>query len=87
MRRWTEQDIEHADLFYSTHMAPNFTSFPYPRELFLKFIRENDGFMPVKVEALPEGTCVHAHVPVFQITAEAPYSPLCTFFETLLIQT
>ena len=27
------------------------------------------------------------HVPVFQIIAENEYSPLCTFFETLLVQT
>lgn len=25
------------------------------------------GYMPVKVEALPEGTCIHAHVPVYQV--------------------
>jgi len=25
------------------------------------------GWFPIKVEALPEGTCVHAHVPVYQV--------------------
>ncbi len=40
--------------------------------------------MPVRLEALPEGTCMHAHVPAFQLTAEAPYAPLCTYLETLL---
>ena len=29
---------------------------------------------------------MHAHVPVFQLTAEAPYAPLCTYLETLLTQ-
>jgi nicotinamide phosphoribosyltransferase len=38
----------------------------------------------VTIEALPEGTCIHARVPVYQITAEGEYSPLCTFLETLL---
>lgn len=23
--------------------------------------------MPVRVQALPEGTCIHAHVPIFQV--------------------
>ena len=25
------------------------------------------GYFPVKLQALPEGTCVHAHVPVYQV--------------------
>ena len=25
------------------------------------------GYFPVVLEALPEGTCVHAHCPVFQV--------------------
>lgn len=42
------------------------------------------GYFPLKVEALPEGTCIHAHVPVFQMTTTGDYAPLCTFLETLL---
>jgi nicotinamide phosphoribosyltransferase len=85
MRQWTLKDIELADAFYSSHMAPDFSEFPYPRELFLKFIFENNGYLPVKIESLPEGSCIHAHVPVFQITSEGVYTPLCTFLETLLV--
>ncbi len=40
--------------------------------------------MPVKLESLPEGTVVHVHVPVYQITSEEEYTPLCTFLETVL---
>ncbi|KAL4549846.1 hypothetical protein Ndes2526B_g04833 [Nannochloris sp. 'desiccata'] len=85
MRQWTLKDIELADAFYSSHMAPTFSEFPYPREIFVKFIIENNGYMPVKIESLPEGSCIHAHVPVFQITSENEYAPLCTFLETLLV--
>lgn len=42
------------------------------------------GYMPVRLQALPEGSVVHAHVPTFQLTAEEPYAPLCTYLETLL---
>lgn len=38
----------------------------------------------MKVEALPEGSVVHAGCPVLQITAEEPYAHLCTFMETIL---
>jgi nicotinic acid phosphoribosyltransferase len=86
-RRWTKEDVDLADRFYKTHQAPLYSPYPYPRHLFLKFIEENDGYMPVRVQALPEGTSVLPHTPVFQISAEMEYSPLCTFFETLLVQT
>lgn len=67
-------------------MAPGFTAFPFPKDLFLKFVRENNGYFPVRLEALPEGTAIHARVPVYQITSEGAYAPLCTFLESLLTQ-
>lgn len=84
LRQWTVQDVERSDLFYQSHMAPGFTAFPYPKSLFLKFIKENNGYMPITLQALPEGTCINARVPVFQITATDEYTPLATFLETLL---
>lgn len=56
------------------------------RDLFEKFIRENDGYFPIKVQGLPEGTVANSHVPVYQITAEGDYARLVTFFETILTQ-
>jgi nicotinic acid phosphoribosyltransferase len=50
----------------------------------MKFIEENDGWFPVRIEALPEGTVCYPHVPVYQITAINEYSSLCTWLETLL---
>ncbi|KAI0244258.1 hypothetical protein L0F63_006052 [Massospora cicadina] len=60
------------------------SEFPFPKGLFLKFVNENDGYFPIKVQALPEGSVVYPHIPVYQITAEAPYASLVTFMETLL---
>lgn len=54
--------------------------FPSPPAILLL----HAGYMPVKLQALREGTVVHAHVPIFQLTAEGPYAPLCTYLETLL---
>ncbi len=45
--------MDAAEAFYKTHNA-GFTPYPFPRELFAKFIRENDGYFPVTIEALPE---------------------------------
>ncbi|RHZ60515.1 hypothetical protein Glove_352g45 [Diversispora epigaea] len=82
-KKWTLEDVELAEQFLSTH-NDNYTNFPFHKELFLKFIKENDGYFPVRIEALPEGTCCHVHTPVYQIIAEGEYTPLVTFLETLL---
>ena len=82
-RPWTEQDVDQARDFYATHNAGN-TSFPFPEHLFRKFVRENKGYFPVKIEALREGTVAHIHVPVYQITARGEYSRLVTYLETVL---
>lgn len=59
--------MEYVACCCSQHLAPAYGAFPYPKDLFLKFVRENNGYFPVKLEALPEGTCVHARVPVYQV--------------------
>jgi len=82
-QRWTMEDVQLAAHFYSTHNAGG-TDFPFPPALFEKFVTENDGYFPIRLEAVPEGTVVHANVPVYQITAEGEYACLCTFLETLL---
>ena len=91
-------------------MAPGHSDFPFPKDLMLKVVQQNNGgspckpmsgrhfksgtayascsdkhmvdrwvqsvymtfcsfagYFPVVLEALPEGTCVHAHCPVFQV--------------------
>lgn len=96
----------------STHRAPYFTDFPFPKDLMVKFVQQNNGeshclwhsslrhvdhlsllrkcstscrttsvfqltlccdtgYFPVVLETLPEGTCVHAHCPVFQVGRHA----------------
>lgn len=83
-KQWTLEDVDRACIFFKSHMAPMYTEFPFPRELFEKFVKENNGYFPITIEALEEGTCAHVRVPVYQITAEGEYTPLCTFLETLM---
>jgi len=82
-RKWTMSDVHAADAFYKTHLAGG-RPYPFPRDLFVKFVEENDGYFPVTIEALPEGTVAYIHTPVFIISAENEYSRLCTFLETIL---
>jgi len=81
--RWTQQEIDSADKFFSTHNAGGLP-YPWPKDLMQAMITENNGYFPVKLQALPEGTCAHIHVPVFVITAEGKWSRLVTFLETIL---
>ena len=77
----TKEEIERCEKFYS---QLNFGHQPasFPKKLFEQI--EELGYFPVKIEALPEGTVVYPHTPVFIITAKDEYSPLCTFLETIL---
>ena len=81
--KYTVEEVEAADKFFKTHNA-GFTPYPFPKDLFLKFIKENNGYFPIKVEALQDGTVIYPHTPVYQITAEGEYAHLCTYLETLL---
>ena len=46
-KQWTLRDVEEAENFYKTHNA-GFTPYPFPKELFIKFIKENNGYFPSK---------------------------------------
>ncbi|KAF9436244.1 hypothetical protein BGZ76_004499 [Entomortierella beljakovae] len=82
-KKWTLLDVERAEFFFSTHNA-GFTAFPFPKDLFVKIVQEYDGYFPVRIEALPEGTVYHPHVPAYQIFAEGEMTRLVTYLETLL---
>jgi nicotinic acid phosphoribosyltransferase len=81
--QYTLQDVQDAEDFLQTHNVGG-TKYPFPKDLFIKFITENNGYFPVKIQALREGSVIYPHVPVYQITAEKEYSRLVTYLETLL---
>eukprot|EP01091_Cochliopodium_minus_P009972 TRINITY_DN2579_c1_g1_i1.p1 TRINITY_DN2579_c1_g1~~TRINITY_DN2579_c1_g1_i1.p1 ORF type:complete len:510 (-),score=137.55 TRINITY_DN2579_c1_g1_i1:86-1615(-) len=83
LKQWTEEEVRKSKLFFSTHNS-GFNDFPFPEEVFMEFVRNNNGYFPVKLQALQEGTCANIHVPVYQITAEGKYARLVTFLETIL---
>jgi len=82
-KKWTRNDLVMAELFFSTHNSQG-TTYPFPRDLFEDFIDKNDGYFPVTIHSLPEGTVAYTRTPVFMITAEKKYARLCTYLETIL---
>jgi nicotinic acid phosphoribosyltransferase len=85
-KQWDHEQLAYLDYFMSTQNAGS-TPYPYPREQFVKFINENNGYFPVQVDALPEGTVVYPHTTVYRIKAKAPYAELVTFLETIISHT
>lgn len=83
-RRWTERDVDRAAAFWATHAAPCHTPYPFPADLLHRVVTECDGWFPVTIRALPAGSVVHPHVPLFVIRATGPYAPLATWLETIL---
>jgi nicotinamide phosphoribosyltransferase len=47
--------------------VPGHREYPFPRDLFARIVTHNGGYFPVKIQALPEGTAIHAHCPVYQV--------------------
>ena len=80
-RAISEDDITRSEKFYSEHCAGG-TAYPSPKKIMDRIAEL--GYFPVKIRALPEGSVVYPHVPVFIITAEEQYSHFCTFLETIL---
>ena len=77
----TEEDIRRSEKFYAEHNMGG-TPVSFPKKLFSRI--EELGYFPVKIQALPEGTVIYPHTPVFIITASNEFSTLCTFLETML---
>lgn len=91
-RKWTMEDVENSVKFLKTHNVgytpyPDSTKFPDEIHiLMVKVVKEYDGYFPIKVESLDEGSIVYPHTPVFIISAESPFHKLLLFWEPILLQ-
>ena len=65
---------------------PQGNSFPTAGLVKYKFqiVNEYDGYFPVKIHALPEGSVVYPNTPVLQITGEGEFAKLTSYLETIL---
>lgn len=82
-RRWTIDDVKRAADFFKT-LNVGQTPYPFPEELLTSIVKECDGWFPVKIMGLPEGSVIYPHTPVYTITAKDKYACLVTWLETLL---
>ena len=86
MRRWTMRDVSDASAFFSTFNAGH-TPHPFPQALFERIVTEYDGWFPIKVDALPDGSVIYPRTPQLILTAKGDFSRLVTWMETTALQT
>jgi nicotinamide phosphoribosyltransferase len=77
----TRHDIQEAEEVAELH------GLPFNREGWLRILSRFGGYMPVRIEALPEGTVVRRGVPVAQITSTDPETAWITaYLDTAILR-
>jgi len=85
-KKITHKLIDRALHIYSRHNAGK-TKYPFPEAAFRRVVDEFDGIVPLKIEALPDGTVVRAGLPLVQITCDvAGLVPLVSWYEAIIVQ-
>jgi len=77
----TMTDIDEAEAIVTAH------GLPFNREGWTGIVRNHGGTLPLRIEALPEGTLVRRGVPVVQVVNTDPACPwLTSYVETALMR-
>lgn len=87
----TQSDIDKADEYIKTHGVAK-TAMKWPKNLWQKIVDNHNGYIPVEIKSLREGSVVLPQVPCFTITARKgslegeEFQFLCTYLETALMR-
>ena len=89
-RQITIKDIEDADRWLQQHGVGN-TPMEWPKQLWIDVVQKYNGYIPVEVKALREGTVIHPQLPCFEIIARKglmgeDFQYLVTYLETQLMR-
>lgn len=88
-RRITQQDIDEADQWLQQHGVAN-TPMEWPRDLWQTVVDKYDGYIPLTVRALREGSVIYPQIPVFEVIAREidgdQFQYLVTYLETALMR-
>ncbi len=77
----TRHDVQEAEDIAIEH------GLPFNREGWMRIVSRHGGFMPVRIEALPEGTIVRRGVPMLQVTSTDPETPwIAPYLDTAILR-
>jgi len=81
MKRITMEDIDFAEEIWTEHGEP------FNRSMWEHIVKVHNGYMPVEIKAIPEGTVIPVHNVMVTIENTDPVCfPLTTFLETALLR-
>lgn len=81
MKRITMEDIDFAEEIWTEHGEP------FNRYMWEHIVKVHNGYMPVEIKAIPEGTVIPVHNVMVTIENTDPVCfPLTTFLETALLR-
>lgn len=76
----TVQDVEYAAELFAAHGDP------FYKEGWLRIVNEFGGYLPITIEALPEGMVTATGVPQVQVVCEPGFAWLTSWVETALLR-
>lgn len=80
----TMKDIENSEKFWSTFYLGK--PYPFPKEMFVRVVKEFYGYCPIVIDALPEGQTHYIGEPHIQIWTDVPgMGELVAYFESVLL--
>jgi nicotinamide phosphoribosyltransferase len=86
---YTHAEIDESITFLKARKAragADFADFEFPETIWRKVVDECDGYLPLIVEGVPEGSVVYPQEPVMRVRATKPgYGPLVPWFESTLL--
>jgi len=85
----THEEIDETKLFLENRKATmiGFAKYEFPEALWRRVVDEFNGYLPIKIEAMPEGSVVYPNEPVIRVTCQmSGLGPLIPWFESTFIK-
>ncbi|MBY0406003.1 MAG: nicotinamide phosphoribosyltransferase domain-containing protein, partial [Cyanobacteria bacterium] len=80
----TQKEIDEAEKFFQT--AKGNKPFKWNKQVWQRVVDECHGKIPIKIEALPDGSVTFPGEPIIQVSAKDGFGELSAWFETKMLQ-
>lgn len=88
-RKVTHEEIQQAEAFYKGRKFTlnGFKDFEFAKPLWERVVNEFDGYIPIKVEAMPEGSTVYPNMPNWRVSSNVDgMGPIAAWFENTFLK-
>lgn len=83
----THEEIDESIAFLKGRKATatGFEDFEFPEAMWRRIVDEYDGFIPLDVQGMPEGSVIYPGEPFMTVSAPVGFGPLVPWFESTLL--